>query len=149
MNTHTSNLTKILALDLGDQWVGSALSDNMRLLARPYKTVAASQLEEFLSSTLQAEPIGIVVVGYPITLKGKESEQTRKVETLYQALVQKFPDREFVKWDERLSSQRAATLTTRKTKEEKLHSHSVAAAFILDSYLSYLAYQKTLSEDCC
>jgi len=41
-------------------------------------------------------------------------------------------------WDERLSSKRAASGTKKiMTKEEKVVSHSIAAAFILDSYLEY------------
>ena len=32
-------MSKILALDLGDRWVGTAITDASLTLARPYKTV--------------------------------------------------------------------------------------------------------------
>ncbi len=39
---------KVMALDLGDAWVGTALTDALRFFSKPYKTVAADQLETFL-----------------------------------------------------------------------------------------------------
>jgi putative holliday junction resolvase len=133
---------KIMALDLGDQWVGSALSDSLKILARPYKTVPTSELIPFLQQLLTQEPIDIIVIGYPKTMGGKESEQTRKVLVTYQTLTSQFPALRFVLWDERLSSKRAEAINRARTREEKIKSHSVAAAFILDSYLTFLAHQQ-------
>lgn len=131
---------KILALDLGDQWVGLALSDLTKMFARPYKTVPAQELEEQLISILQQESIDTIVVGYPRTMRGTESEQTRKVKATYTLLTERFSSYQFVLWDERLSSKRVQK-KGRETKEEKLKSHAIAAAFILDSYLTFLSSQ--------
>ncbi|MBA3954072.1 Holliday junction resolvase RuvX [Candidatus Dependentiae bacterium] len=135
-------MSKIMALDLGDQWVGVALSDSSRIFPKPYTTVTAAELEQFLSTTLQKETIGIIVIGYPKTMSGGESDQTKKVVAYKELLETKFADTQFVLWDERLSSKRAQVIGSRKTKEDKIKSHSVAAAFILDSYLSYLHMNK-------
>lgn len=141
---------KILALDLGDAWVGSALSDPMGITCKPYKTVPADQLEKFLAEVLAAEWIGTVVAGYPKTVStGGESEQTKKIVALVEQLKQRFAmvaGREIVweLWDERLSSKRADSLHQGiKSKEEKIKSHSIAAAFILQSYLDHLAFKKS------
>ena len=48
---------KILALDLGDQWIGTALSDVLRILARPYKTVTLKELRPFLKTLFATEKI--------------------------------------------------------------------------------------------
>ncbi len=130
-------MSKILALDLGDQWVGTALSDALGMFAKPYKTIAASQLESFLKEIVESQNIAIVVIGYPKTMSGGESAQTKKIITQKETLAALWPHLTFVLWDERLSSKRAQTLGSRKTKEEKLKSHSIAAAFILDSYLNF------------
>lgn len=137
---------KILALDLGDQWIGTALSDATLTLARPLKTIKPPELTEFLQNLFSSETIGAVVIGYPKTMGGKISEQTQKVLDVHQALSKEFPQMNFILWDERLSSKRADAAKHAKTKEEKIQSHSRAAAFILDSYLSYLAFQKSFQE---
>ncbi|MBV8660985.1 MAG: Holliday junction resolvase RuvX [Candidatus Dependentiae bacterium] len=130
---------KIMALDLGDAWVGVALTDPLRFFAKPYKTVAAEQLETFLQETFSKEKISIVVVGYPKTMQGNESDQTRLVVATKEKLEQMFPQQQWVLWDERLSSKQARNLKSPKNKAEKLEQHSIAAAIILESYLPFLA----------
>lgn len=131
-------MSKIMALDLGDQWVGVALSDASRIFPKPYTTVTAADLEQFLSDIIKKETIEIIVIGYPKTMSGRESDQTKKVVNYKELLQTKFPDKQFVLWDERLSSKRAQTVGPNKSKEDKLKSHAIAAAFILDSYLGFL-----------
>ncbi|CAF1594216.1 unnamed protein product [Didymodactylos carnosus] len=41
-------MSKILALDLGDQWVGVAITDASRFFARPFETVTLVELEPYL-----------------------------------------------------------------------------------------------------
>jgi len=135
---------KTLALDIGDAWTGSALSDALGFFARPYKTVQTEDLKSFLVETLKKEPISTVVVGYPKTMRGTESEQTKKIKLTAHELELEMPNVKWVLWDERLSSKRADTLKRAKTKAEKIDSHSVAAAFILTSYLDFLHTQKAL-----
>lgn len=128
---------RIFALDIGDVWTGTALSDSLGLIARPYKTVKTAQLEEFLKQVLTEESIEAIVVGYPRTLRGTISEQTRKVLQVKEQLEQKFTMVRWVLWDERLTSKRAEQLKRKFTKRAKYDSHSLAATFILDSYLEY------------
>jgi len=137
---------KILALDPGDQWVGSALSDASKILARPYQTVTRDTLFSFLEQTLAKERIEAVVIGYPKTMQGTISQQTQKIIDLHQELQSAMPQVKFILWDERLSSKRADVLSKARTPEEKRMSHSRAAAFILDSYLGYLLHQKSMEE---
>ncbi len=139
---------KILALDLGDKWVGSAISDFLGITCRPYKTVELDKLEPFLEKTIKEEEIDTVVIGKPTTLSGQESEQTKKTILMASELENKINPKfnnniKWVLWDERLSSKRAESLSTkkRKTKEEKIKSHSVAAAFILQTYLDRISFK--------
>jgi putative holliday junction resolvase len=132
---------KIMALDLGDAWVGTALTDPLRFFCKPYKTVAADQLETFLQETFSKEKVSIVVVGYPKTMQGTESDQTKLVVATKEKLEQMFPAQQWVLWDERLSSKQARSMKNPKNKSEKLEQHSIAAAIILQSYLPYLAAQ--------
>lgn len=140
---------RILALDLGDRWVGSAIADPLGISCRPYQTVELENLRIFLKKTLDAENISKVVVGYPKTFAGTESDQTKKIVGLKLALEQEFDivsgqKIEWILWDERLSSKRAAGQQGGKSDDKsKRQSHSIAAAFLLQTYLDYLALMKS------
>lgn len=133
---------KILALDLGDAHIGTAISDNDCIVAMPLKTVPAVQLQQFLNEILKTENIATVVVGYPKTLKGTESDQTKKIVLEKERLESEYKNVEWVLWDERLTSKQAAKSHPIKNKADKLQSHSIAAAIILESYLEHLRFRK-------
>ena len=150
---------RILALDLGDKWVGSALADPLGITCKPYKTVTIDKVIAFLVETVSFEDVATIVIGLPRTSSGTESEQTTKVraqaasiKTVLEKRIGKSLD--WVLWDERLSSKRAQTQTgsgfmkqtkgssaydnqslRSASKEQKLKEHSVAACFILQTYL--------------
>ncbi len=128
---------KIVALDLGDVWIGSAISDELGITARPYETVKTTELIPFLDNLIKTENISTIVVGYPKTMGGTQSEQTKKVIAKKEELQTAFPDITWVLWDERLSSKQAARIKKTKSKEDKIASHSIAAAVILTGYLLY------------
>ena len=128
---------KIAALDIGDAWIGIALSDPMGILARPFKTITAHELLSAIPALISEQKLATIVIGYPKTMRGTESEQTKKIVALKERLETQFPAISWVLWDERLSSKRAASQKKATTKEEKIKSHAIAAAFILESYLLY------------
>lgn len=130
---------RILSLDLGDAWTGVALSDVLKTLAKPYKTIPAKQLSTFLHDLLKEYNISTIVIGYPITLKGTQSAQTDKVLKHKEQLEQQFHQVKWVLWDERFSSKQAAALHRGK-KKSKFTDHAFAAAFILQSYLDHLHF---------
>ena len=128
---------KTLALDIGDVWTGTALSDALGMFAKPYQTAETKKLTAFLRDLFAKENIQKIIIGHPRTMKGTSSDQTKKVEEAKLKLEKEFPDKTFLLWDERLSSKRADALKKAVTKEEKIKSHSIAAAFILESYLQF------------
>jgi putative Holliday junction resolvase len=133
---------KTLALDIGDHWTGVAISDPLGIISRPYETVETKNLNKFLTETISKETIGTIVVGYPKTLRGTESEQTKKIVQHAEELKHLFPNINWVLWDERLTSKQAAKIKQAKTKEQKKKSHALAAAIILNTYLEFQHLQK-------
>lgn len=137
-------MSKIVALDLGDRWVGTAITDASQSLVRPYKTIQKEELDAFLIKTIQEEEVKTIVIGYPLTMSGVKSDQTLKIVAEKEELEKKFPDIKFVLWDERLSSKRAQELSPgHHSRQEKHKEHSRAAAFILDSYITSLYGSKS------
>ena len=133
---------RIAGLDLGDVWVGIALSDPLHMLARPYKTVKLNTLIETLTTLIAQEQVTEIVVGDPQTLRGTVSEQTIRVREQLAELEKQFPTIIWKSWDERLTSKQASGIQKGGSKEEKQRQHAVAAALILRSYLDHLAWKK-------
>lgn len=129
---------KFFALDIGDVWTGTAISDALGMFARPYKTIETKDIHEFLANVVKNEPISSIIVGHPTTLRGTQSQQTIKVESLANELKLLFPHLNWILWDESFSSQQAEELKPAKTKHDKIQSHSIAAAYILSSYLNHI-----------
>lgn len=128
-------MDKILALDPGDQHIGTAISDELQMLAEPYQTINPSELKDFLTKLLSIESISTVVIGYPKTMRGTISGQTQKSIDLKNELENIFTQVEFILWDERLSSKQAGQIKPAKNKSDRLHQHSIAAAIILQTFL--------------
>ncbi len=138
---------KVLALDIGDVWTGTALSDALGMFAKPLKTISSNDLESFLTGILDKEKISTIVVGMPVTMKGTQSEQTKKIIAQKEALEQEFRMVTWVLWDERLTSKRASSHKKNNSKDDKVASHSIAAAYILESYLTYKHTMENSNKD--
>lgn len=150
-----NSIMKIMALDIGDRWTGIALSDPLHLFANPFTTVESELLISFLKTEITKQHVNTVVVGYPQTLRGTESDQTRKTVQLFETLKTVFAEINWVLIDERLTSKHAAAPlfkkkknpTPQEQKEEKLKGHARAAAFILKAYLEKLAFSASLQNE--
>lgn len=129
---------KIAALDLGDRHIGTAISDNSKIVASPYKTITPQDLDALIKNLIENEQVTLILVGHPKTMRGTKSEQTLKVEAEFARLKSKFSTIEWKLIDERLSSQHANKIKRATTKEEKLKSHSIVASLLLESYLQFI-----------
>lgn len=129
---------KIIALDIGDVHTGVAYADDLAIIAIPYKTVATKELKSWLSSLTTQEPITTIIVGYPKTLKGTESKQTKQVVMFKEQLEKELPSLKWILLDERLTSKQAQSIMRLKPKSDPQKEHAIAAAIILQTYLESL-----------
>ena len=136
--TKKERTMRVLALDLGDAWTGTAMSDPLKIIATPYKSVRTEVLMPFLHELFEKEKIDTVVVGYPRTMRDTESEQTKKVLAQKEIIEKEFPTKKYILWDERLSSKGARAIQGKKAKTQGHNEHSIAAAIILQTYLQFL-----------
>lgn len=136
---------RTVALDLGDRWIGIAISDPLGIVARPYDTVKAGQLTRYLHRLLDAEKISTIVVGHPRTLRGTDSDQTRKAVAQFNQLKELFPTVEWALWDERLTSKQAASYGKKGANEGAESIHARAAALVLTTYLAYRASEPPIA----
>jgi putative holliday junction resolvase len=141
-----ADCVRALGIDYGRRRIGLALSDATGLLARPWKTVAASGGTARVASALAVEiaallsepdGLGAIALGYPRRLNGDANEQTVAVEALAASLRQHVSV-PITLQDERLSSREAETLLARGEKDwrkRKAQLDAASAAVILQDYL--------------
>jgi len=137
---------RVLALDVGDQRIGVAISDPGRgritppLLARSLKVIQrGSRQEDFAAVARLVEEYEVekVVVGYPRSLDGTVGEQADKVER-YAAGLAEALDVPVLLWDERFSTVSAERLMREaglRGEKRRERVDAVAAAVILQDYL--------------
>jgi len=136
-------LNRILGLDYGERRIGVALSDPLKIIARPLITIDKKKINDYFSKILEIinnNNVSKIVVGLPLTLKGNNSKQTDDVICFVNKLRVKV-QLPIITIDERLSST-AAEKSLRnqgiKTGYNKELIDVTAAAIFLQEYLDSL-----------
>ena len=120
--------------------MGLAVSDPLRIIAKPFKILDRQITSDYFSeimNIISQHDINLIVVGLPLTLKGKYSKQTCVVQNFIDQLKQ-VVNIPVVHIDERLSSMAAIRSLQElgiKTGHEKGRIDETAAAIILQEYL--------------
>ena len=131
---------RVLGLDVGDRRIGVALSDALGLTAQPLIVLtrqdAARDLEAVRALVEQHE-VERVVVGLPLTLRGAQGPQAKKVASFADILRRRLPvPIQLV--DERLTSvqgERALIAMGSSRRKRKQVIDQVAAQLILQQFL--------------
>ena len=134
---------KALGIDFGLKRIGLSLSDDTQTIAFPFKYILNESLNKTVSGLkeiIDEENIGLIVIGMPIGLKGKQTEISVKIGEFIRELKEKAGERITVAvYDERFSSvqaQKSLIEQNIKRKKRKEKIDSVASTFILQSYLN-------------
>ncbi len=133
---------RILAVDFGDARTGLAISDPTEFLATPIGVITEYNFEKTVSKVAviaKENNAELIVVGYPKNMNGTIGERAEKC-SKFAELLKEQVDIEIVLWDERATTVTAHGFlneTGTYGKKRKQVIDSVAAAIILESYLSY------------
>lgn len=130
---------RILAIDYGEKRVGTALSDPLHIIAKPYMTLSNSPKtlwKEFIN-IIKEKNVQKIILGLPVNLNGEDTKKTlevRKFATRFAAKVGIEP----IFWDERYTTANAREALIQmkvSIKDSKKIIDSMAASLILRSYL--------------
>lgn len=134
----------LMGLDLGTRTIGVAVSDGLRGVATPLRTIRrrkfGADAEELLAIVTDRDIAGIVL-GLPLNMDGSEGPRAQSTRA-FARNMSKLTDLPIVFWDERLSTVAAERAlleadTSRRRRAEVIDH--VAAAYILQGVLDRLA----------
>ena len=133
-------MEKIIGIDYGERRIGISISDSLNIIASPLLVIDRKKNIDYfdkIQKILCEYNIRLVVVGLPITMKGKQSIQTEKTNIFISELSKKI-DIPIKTIDERLTSFEAEKILIQKgikTGYNKSEIDQVSAMIILQEYL--------------
>lgn len=136
---------RLLGLDIGAKTIGLALSDASLLIASPAETIRRvkfTQDADRLGQVIDANQVGGLILGLPVSMDGSEGPACQSVRQFAQNLAAKI-DIAIGFWDERLSTSAVERVLievadlSRKRRAQVIDK--VAAAYILQGALDALA----------
>ncbi len=131
----------MLGIDYGARRVGLALSDPMRIISSPYRTLAVKSTTELLTQLaelVREQEVTEIVVGLPLRADDTESDQTRRVREFIRQLRETLPQIPIHTVDEAYSSHEARARLRQAGKKARRNKGLVdqtAAAVILEQFL--------------
>ena len=128
---------RVLALDHGAVRTGVAVSDETGTVVRPVGVVQGVDGEAGLAELLTligSEGAGLVVVGLPVSLDGREHAQAKRARA-FAARLTKAVDVPVRLYDERFTTKLADSRGGRAARDAR------AAATLLEDYLRYAGEQ--------
>lgn len=133
-------MPRVLGIDPGERRIGLALSDEMGLLARPFRILprsSARQAVGAIAALIEQEAVGEIVVGIPVSLSGELGPQALRAQRFVEQLRRSVsvPVRT---WNEQFTTaeaRRRLLEAGRRMKQRREPVDAVAAAVLLQDYL--------------
>lgn len=135
---------RVMAVDIGEKWLGIALSDPLRLIASPLITLRCENDEEIIDAVRQAaadHAVTLVVAGVPHSLNGSLGPQAHKTASIIEKISRSL-NIPVVTQDERFSTSRAQDILAGRRAKRAARDDAVAAAVILEDYLKTAGYDR-------
>jgi len=129
-----------MAIDYGTVRIGIALSDPLRMIAKPFSVIENMGLDDLIAKInvlIRENMVGQVVLGMPYALNGQETAKTLETKAFMQEL-QKQIDIPLLAWNESLSTDGANSELKRlgiNWKDARKVIDAMAACMILKSYM--------------
>jgi len=139
---------QIVAFDIGDKRIGVAVSDPFGEYAIPvetyFRTGDFNKDVEHIVRIAEDRSVGAIVCGMPVNFDGSDSVQTEKT-ALFVDAMRKMTKIPIELEDERFTTLQAHEILIQegvRREKRKKNVDSIAASYILDTYLSRLRSKK-------
>lgn len=133
-------MSKIMGLDIGDRYIGIAVSDSLGLTAQGYRTYRRATREDdlkFFTDVVTQFGVTKIISGLPMDMEGNETAQARKTRNYCQFLAKRLKC-EAIYMDERLTSRASERVLIEggvRRENRKKHIDTLSAQLILQMYL--------------
>ena len=144
-----SKHTALMGLDLGSKTIGIAISDGLRSVATPLKTIKRTKFSEdveILFHLISEREISGIILGLPKNMDGSEGSRCQSTRAFARNII-RFKDFPIAFWDERLSTVAAEKALLEADINRKRRSEvidHVAASYILQGALDRMSHYKTV-----
>ena len=141
---------RILGLDFGTKTVGVAVSDELLITAQGVEIIRRKAPTKLRQTLARIEELvgeyGVekIVLGYPKNMNNTEGERCERTQE-FKEMLEKRTGLEVILWDERLTTVSADNAMMEmgiRREHRKEYVDEIAAIFILQGYLDFLANQK-------
>ncbi len=143
-------MQKIIGLDFGSKTVGVAVSDGLLCTAQGKEIIRRDREDKLRKTYARIEEIieetgaDTIVLGLPKNMDGSEGDRVEKTKA-FAADLERRTGLSVIFWDERLTTVAADRYMMDagiRRENRKEYVDEIAAVFILQGYLDYLASQK-------
>lgn len=129
-----------MAIDFGMKRTGVAISDDLKMIASGLKTIATTELMEFLKTFIPNEKVDTLVVGAPFHTDGTPTALETNIGYFIEDFSNLFPGIKVERVDERFTSKMAVQSLIdggmkKKKRREKGAIDQMSATIILQSYM--------------
>ena len=135
-------MARILSIDYGKKRTGLAVTDPMQFIANGLTTVETKNLFDFLCSYVKREEVERIVIGKPMQLDGKPSENLARVENFVNRWRRAQPTIPIEYYDERFTSVLAHRVILESGVKKKIRRENkglvdeISATIILQDYMN-------------
>lgn len=136
-------MNRLMAIDYGEKRIGIALSDPLKIFAKPFKVLDNKGKKKFLADLkvlISEQCVSEIILGYPIGESGQVTKKTLEIIELHKFLSNNL-DLKITLHDERFSTVDANNELKRlgyNYMEAKKVIDMVAASLILKSFMEGL-----------
>ncbi len=133
-------MNRLLAIDYGEKRIGIALTDPLKIFAKPFQVLENKGKQKFLSdlkTIIVEQSVSEIILGYPLGESGQQTKKTLEIIKLHKFLSNNL-ETKIILHDERFSTVDANSELKRlgyNFMDAKKVIDMVAASLILKSYL--------------
>ncbi|MDO7609244.1 MAG: Holliday junction resolvase RuvX [Crocinitomicaceae bacterium] len=136
-------MLKAIGIDFGLKRTGFAMTDDSGIIASPLTTIDSNELPIYLKKLIEVQKIQLVVIGYPLSMDGTDTDITENVRLFEKFVKASYPWLKVVLYDERMTSKIAQNaliqISKKQQRKQKGLIDKMSAAIILQDYMNSLS----------